>query len=86
MNLVLSIKNIQNFCYHYSYNFLLSIIVLILKANIQRREKLELELSNRIEFDKVLLDTIPNPIYYKNTEGKFLGCNTAFANLVSSSK
>ena len=66
--------------------FLLSIIVLILKANIQRREKLELELSNRIEFDKVLLDTIPNPIYYKNTEGRFLGCNTAFANLVSSSK
>ena len=65
---------------------LLSIIVVILKANIQRREKLELELSNRIEFDKVLLDTIPNPIYYKNTEGKFLGCNTAFASLVNSSR
>ena len=66
--------------------FVLSIIVVILKANIQRREKLELELSNRIEFDKVLLDTIPNPIYYKNTEGKFLGCNTAFASLVSSTR
>ncbi len=66
--------------------FLLSTIVVILKANIQRREKLELELSNRIEFDKVLLDTIPNPIYYKNIEGKFLGCNTAFATLVSSSR
>ena len=64
--------------------FLLSTIVVILKANIQRREKLELELSNRIEFDKVLLDTIPNPIYYKNIEGKFLGCNTAFASLVNS--
>jgi PAS domain S-box-containing protein len=66
--------------------FLLSTIVVILKANIQRREKLELELSNRIEFDKVLLDTIPNPIYYKNIEGKFLGCNTAFASLVNSSR
>ena len=65
---------------------LLTIIVIILKANIQRREKLELELSNRIEFDKVLLDTIPNPIYYKNIEGKFLGCNTAFASLVNSSR
>lgn len=65
---------------------ILSIIVVILKANIQRREKLELELSNRIEFDKVLLDTIPNPIYYKNVEGKFLGCNTSFALLVSSSR
>ena len=45
---------------------ILSIIVIVLKANIQRREKVELELSNRLEFDKVLLDTIPNPIYYKN--------------------
>ena len=66
--------------------FLLSTIVVILRANIQRREKLELELSNRIEFDKVLLDTIPNPIYYKNIEGKFLGCNIAFATLVNSSR
>ncbi|QKF74368.1 PAS sensor-containing two-component system histidine kinase [Aliarcobacter faecis] len=65
---------------------LLSIIVIILKINIQRREKLELELSNRIEFDKVLLDTIPNAIYHKNIEGKFLGCNTAFASLVNSTK
>ena len=66
--------------------FTLTTIVIILKANIQRREKLELELSNRIEFDKVLLDTIPNPIYYKNIDGKFLGCNISFAALVSSSR
>ena len=66
--------------------FILSTIVIILKANIQRREKLELELSNRIEFDKVLLDTIPNPIYYKNVDGKFLGCNISFASLVNSSR
>jgi PAS domain S-box-containing protein len=65
---------------------ILSIIVVILRANIIRREKLELELSNRIEFDKVLLDTIPNPLYYKNIEGKFLGCNTSFASLVNSSR
>ncbi|MDY0051033.1 MAG: ABC transporter substrate binding protein [Aliarcobacter sp.] len=65
---------------------ILSIIVIILKANIQRREKLELELSNRVEFDKVLLDTIPNPIYYKNIDGKFLGCNINFASLVNSTR
>ncbi|RBQ28780.1 sensor histidine kinase [Aliarcobacter vitoriensis] len=65
---------------------LLSIIVVILKANIKRRERLERELSNRIEFDKVLLDTIPNAIYYKNINGNFLGCNSAFASLVSSTK
>ena len=65
---------------------LLSIIVVILKVNIKRREKLELELSNRIEFDKVLLDTIPNAIYYKNIDGKFLVCNTAFGTLVNSTR
>ncbi len=61
----------------------LSIIVLILRANIKRRKKVELALSNQLEFDKVLLDTIPNPIYYKNVEGKFQGCNLSFANLVN---
>jgi PAS domain S-box-containing protein len=66
--------------------FILSTIVIILRANIQRREKVELELSNRVEFDKVLLDTIPNPIYYKNIDGKFLGCNISFASLVNSTR
>lgn len=66
--------------------FILSVIVIILKANIQRREKVEFELSNKLEFDKVLLDTIPNPIYYKNIEGKFLGCNKSFADLVNCTK
>ncbi|QEP33227.1 sensor histidine kinase [Malaciobacter pacificus] len=65
---------------------ILSIIVVTLRANIQRRVKLEQALSNRLEFDKVLLDTIPNPIYYKNTEGKFLGCNIAFVSLVNSTR
>ncbi len=64
----------------------LSIIVVILRANIIRRKKVELALSNRLEFDKVLLDTIPNPIYYKNTEGKFIGCNLGFASLVNKNR
>ena len=64
----------------------LSIIVVILRANIQRRVKVERELSNRFEFDRVLLDTIPNPIYYKNIDGKFLGCNLSFASLVGSKR
>jgi len=62
---------------------ILSVVVVVLRANIQRRKKVELALSNQLEFDKVLLDTIPNPIYYKNVDGKFLGCNLSFANLVN---
>ncbi len=35
-------------------------------------------LRDQVDFAKVLLDTIPNPIYYKNIGGKYLGCNKAF--------
>ncbi len=72
MNLVQYIKSIKTFLLlQFLQISLLTIIVVVLKANIQRREKLERELSNRIEFDKVLLDTIPNAIYYKNVDGTF---------------
>ncbi len=50
MNLVQYIKSIKTFLLLQSSISLLTIIVVVLKANIQRREKLERELSNRIEF------------------------------------
>jgi len=62
---------------------ILLIMVFSMKANIQRRKLVEKDLQNRIKFDKVLLDTLPNPIYYKNKDGKFLGCNKAFCELLS---
>lgn len=33
-----------------------------------------------------LLDTLPNPIYYKDTQGSFINCNRAFEELVCASK
>ncbi len=62
---------------------ILLIMIFSMKANIQRRKLVEKDLQNRIKFDKVLLDTLPNPIYYKNKDGKFLGCNKAFCELLS---
>ena len=41
---------------------------------------------NHLKNLRVLLDTIPNPIYYKNIDGKFLGCNLSFASLVGSTR
>jgi PAS domain S-box-containing protein len=64
----------------------LLILVLAMRANIQRRKLVEKALQDRIKFDKVLIDTFPNPIYYKNKEGKFLGCNKAFSELLNISK
>ena len=34
---------------------------------------------DQVAFLSTLLDTIPSPIYYKNVEGIYLGCNRAFA-------
>ena len=34
--------------------------------------------NNQLLFLQTLLDAIPNPIFYKNSNGLFLGCNTAF--------
>jgi len=65
---------------------ILIIMILSMKANISRRKIVEKDLQNRIKFDKVLLDTLPNPIYYKNKDGKFLGCNKAFSELLNISK
>ncbi len=38
------------------------------------QEALKLQLS----FLQTLINTIPSPIFYKDIEGKYLGCNTAF--------
>jgi len=61
---------------------LFTILLILMRQNIQKRKIIQKDLSNQIKFNTVLLDTLPNPIYYKNKEGNFLGCNTAFANLV----
>mgnify|MGYP000420881155 CR=1 FL=1 len=59
------------------------ILIVLMKRNIRSRQLVEKDLSNQLRFDKVLLDTLPNPIYYKNIDGRFLGCNIAFANLTN---
>lgn len=80
-------KEYRNFAMLSVFTILvLFIVVLVMRANIQRRKVVEKDLSNRIKFDKVLLDTLPNPIYYKNTDGKFLGCNLSFAKLFNQKK
>jgi len=38
------------------------------------------------EFDDILLDSLPNPVYYKDTKGKFVRCNKCFSNLVKTPK
>lgn len=37
---------------------------------------------DQLQFITILFDTIPNPVFYKNSEGVYLGCNRAFADLI----
>ena len=60
----------------------LGFLVIAMRVNIQKRKKLQKELSNQLTFQKVLLDTIPSALYYKDINGKFIGCNLAFCQLV----
>lgn len=47
----------------------------------KKHEEAELKIKEQLAFLRVLLDTIPNPIFYKDTQGKYLGCNKAWSEL-----
>jgi PAS domain S-box-containing protein len=42
----------------------------------------EQTLQNRLDLMHTLLDTIPNPVFYKDLQGRYLGCNEALADQV----
>jgi len=46
--------------------------------DITERRRAELALKEQFLFLQTLLDTIPNPIFYKDAQGIYLGCNKAF--------
>ncbi|QZY55680.1 MASE3 domain-containing sensor histidine kinase [Crassaminicella profunda] len=70
------------------YNILLLIIIFlimittILFRNISKRKKIEKKLEDHLEFMNMLMDTIPNPIFYKNTKGVYIGCNKSFEEFI----
>ncbi|MEJ2170660.1 MAG: PAS domain-containing protein, partial [Desulfobacterales bacterium] len=57
-----------------------------LKQRIQELEHLESErkrlekeaLANRLIFQQTLIDAIPHPIFFKDAEARFVGCNRAY--------
>ncbi|HEX8959966.1 MAG TPA: PAS domain S-box protein, partial [Geobacteraceae bacterium] len=47
-------------------------------SNISDRKGREEEWRRRLHLLQALIDAIPGPVFYKDTEGLYLGCNTAF--------
>ena len=48
--------------------------------DISELRKTERALKESLSFQETLLDAVPVPTYYKNKEGKCIGCNRLFAN------
>ena len=40
---------------------------------------LQEQLADQLQFSHDLLDALPNPVFYKDGEARYLGCNRAFA-------
>ncbi len=52
--------------------------VLVTILDVSDRHEIEMELIRQFSFLQALLDTIPNPIFYKGENTRFLGCNQAY--------
>ena len=52
--------------------------LLVTVLDISDRREIEVELIRQFAFLRALLDTIPNPIFYKGEHTRFLGCNRAY--------
>ncbi|MEJ2659810.1 MAG: PAS domain S-box protein [Desulfobacteraceae bacterium] len=47
-------------------------------VDITQRKRAEIQLNEQLHFFQQLIDSIPIPVYYKDREGVYLGCNAAF--------
>lgn len=48
--------------------------------DITPQKEAEISLKNNLNFLNILIDTLPNPMFYKDVKGNYLGCNSTFAN------
>ena len=46
--------------------------------DITERKRTQQKVEEQLQFLQTLMDTIPSPVFYKNAEGRYTGCNKAF--------
>jgi PAS domain S-box-containing protein len=54
--------------------------------DITERKHAELKLQQQKDFLNTLLETIPNPVFYKDASGRYTGCNKAFEDYTGKSR
>ncbi|MEW6657097.1 MAG: PAS domain S-box protein [Thermodesulfobacteriota bacterium] len=53
-----------------------------LRGEIEERQRVEKTLKEQFFFLETLIDNIPSPIFYKNVDGVYLGCNQALCDFL----
>jgi len=61
-------------------------LVMALVSDITERKRNESALQESVAFSESLLQTMTVPVFYKNTEGRYTGCNSAFAEFIGKTK
>jgi PAS domain S-box-containing protein len=49
--------------------------------DITEQKKLENEVRHQLHFTETILGAIPNPVFFKDTDGRYIGCNKAYEEL-----
>ncbi|WP_051448976.1 EAL domain-containing protein [Tolumonas lignilytica] len=50
--------------------------------DISERKNAERKVLDQLHFIEKLVETIPNPVFYKDEQGRYLGCNAAFEHYI----
>ncbi|HOK04355.1 MAG TPA: PAS domain S-box protein [Victivallales bacterium] len=56
--------------------------LLISFHDISEEELISMQLQEQMHFSETLLEIVPVPIFYKNKQGRYIGCNSAFEKLI----
>jgi len=65
---------------------LLGAMLIALTAITLKQRGAETELKSQFLLLQTLVDSIPSPVFYKNSEGVYLGCNSAFLTMLGRTK
>lgn len=60
--------------------------IISFERDITERKQAEKKLSDNLHFLQVLLDAIPVPVYYKDVQERYIGCNDAFEKYLGRSR
>lgn len=55
---------------------------ILVARDVTERKRMEEAIREQLDFLQVLINAIPNPIFYKDVHGVYLGCNKAFEEYV----